>query len=82
LGTRQITRLLSVMADLHIKFGNDYEAARECLQRILDQYPNCAAADMARQRLGTLKLELRAKQTNQPVQLGTYEQDIGLQKKL
>ena len=82
LATRQITRLLSLMADLHIKFGNDYDAARQCLQRILDQYPNCAAAEMARQRLGTLKLEMRGKQTSQSVPLGTYEQDIGLKKKL
>ncbi len=81
IATRQITRLLSLMADIHIKFGSDYESARQCLQRIVDQYPNCAATDTARQRLGTLKLELRGKQTTQSVQLGSYEQDLGLKKK-
>ena len=80
-GVRHAGRVLNTMADIHIKFGRDLEAARQCLQRIIDQFPNSAPADTARQRLGTLKLELRGKQESQAVQLGTYEQDIGLKKK-
>ena len=81
-GVRHAGRVLNTMADIHIKFSSDYEAARKCLQRIIDQFPNSAPAETARQRLGTLKLELRGKQENLPVQLGSYEQDIGLKKKL
>src|SRR5437899_3774625 len=80
-GVRHAGRLLNTMADIHIKFGSDHEAARQCLQRIIDQFPNSAPAETARQRLGTLKLELRGKQQTTAVQLGTYEQDIGLKKK-
>ena len=69
------------MADIHIKFGRDLEGARQYLQRIIDQFPNSAPAETARQRLGTLKLELRGKEESRPVQLGSYEQDIGLKKK-
>jgi tetratricopeptide (TPR) repeat protein len=80
LPTRQIVRLISVMADVHIKFGNDYEGARQCLQRIIDNYPKAASAEAARQRLDHLKLELRGHKENQAVTMGTYDQDIGLKK--
>jgi len=80
--TRQIVRALSLMADIHIKFGDDYESARAALQRIIDSYPNVAAAEAARNRLSHLKLEMRAKQQSRSVSMGTYDQDIGLKKKL
>ena len=39
-----------------------------------------AAAETARRRLDTLKLEIRGRQKNSSVQMGTYEQNIGLKK--
>src|SRR5262249_42169508 len=78
---RNIVRMLSFMADIHIKYGNDYESARTALQRIIDSYPNAAAAETAKNRLNHLKLELRSKQQSHIVQMGTYEQDIGLKKR-
>jgi hypothetical protein len=69
------------MADVHMKYANDPEAARQCLQRIIDEYPNSAAAEGARQRIPVLNLELRSKKQNQTVQMGSYDQDIGLKRK-
>jgi len=35
---------------------------------------------MARNRIDLVKLELKAKRTNQPVKMGNYEQNIGLKR--
>ena len=50
------------------------------LQRIIDQYPDAATTFNTRRRLDTLKLEYRANEKNADVQLGTYEQNIGLKR--
>ena len=81
LPTKQVVRLLGVMADVHMKYASDPEAARHCLQRIIDEYPNSAAAEGARQRIPVLNLELRSKKQSQTVQMGSYDQDIGLKRK-
>jgi len=80
--TREICRLYSVMADVHMKVNGDVENARKALKELIDRFPNSAAAEMSRQRLGTLKLELRSRQQNGDVKMGTYEQDLGLKRKL
>jgi TolA-binding protein len=79
---KQIVRVLNLMADLQLKCSGDYEAARQTLQRIVDKYPNLGAAEAAQRRLAHLRLELRSKEKAHVVQLGTYEQDLGLKKKL
>jgi hypothetical protein len=48
------------------------------LQRIIDLYPKLAAADIARNRIAILKLEMKAKAPNEAVRMGSYEQNIGL----
>ena len=58
------------------------EGARQTLQRIIDRAPEMAAANLARNRLALLKLELKAQQKNEPVKMGTYEQNIGLKQTL
>ena len=75
---KEIARWLNLLADLQVKFGADYETIRQTLQRIVDRFPGLAPAELARQRIEHLKLELKGKEKGQAVKLGTYEQNIGL----
>jgi outer membrane protein assembly factor BamD (BamD/ComL family) len=75
---KQVAHWLNLLADLQVRHGVAYEIIAQTLSQIIERYPNQAAADMARNRLDLLKLELKAKETKQPVKLGTYEQNIGL----
>jgi tetratricopeptide (TPR) repeat protein len=77
---RQVVRWLNLMADLQVVEGADMEAVRATLERIIVMYPDIAAAETARRRIDILKLEARAKEKPRAVQLGEYEQDIGLKK--
>jgi tetratricopeptide (TPR) repeat protein len=77
---KNMVRWLNLLADLQIRDGADYEEVKQTLQRIVDIDPNLAAAETARKRIALLKLELKGKQQNQSVKLGTYEQNIGLKR--
>ena len=69
---------LNLLADLQIKHAGDVAGARQALQRIVDLFPQSAAAENAKNRMVHLQLELRAGKENQVVKLGSYEQNIGL----
>ena len=73
-----VVHWLNLLADLQIRSGADYQTVSQTLQRIIERFPNLAAAEMARNRLGLLKLELKANEKTEAVKLGTYEQKIGL----
>jgi tetratricopeptide (TPR) repeat protein len=73
-----VVHWLNLLADLQVRCGAVYETVKETLQRIIDRDPNLAAAEMARNRLARLKLEIKARQKSEAVKLGTYEQNIGL----
>ena len=75
---RLVVHWLNLLADLQIRSGANYETVRQTLQRIIDRHPNLAAAEMARNRLSLLRLELKANEKTEPVKLGSYEQNIGL----
>jgi len=75
---KQVVHWLNLLADLQIRHSAGYDAVSQTLNQIIERYPTQAAAGMARNRLDLLKLELKAKETKQPVKLGTYEQNIGL----
>jgi tetratricopeptide (TPR) repeat protein len=78
---RLVVRWLNLMADLQIRAGVSYEAIQQTLQRIIDLYPSAASAEIARNRMGLVKLEMKVKEKNQAVKMGTYEQNIGLKGK-
>jgi len=78
---KQVVHWLNLLADLQIKHANDQAAARQSLQRIIDQYSGLAAAENAQRRLDILKLELKGKEKSQAVTLGSYEQNIGLKRR-
>jgi hypothetical protein len=48
------------------------------LSQIIERYPNSAAADVARNRLDLLRLEMKVKDGARSVKIGDYEQNIGL----
>jgi tetratricopeptide (TPR) repeat protein len=73
-----VVRWLNLLADFQIRSGATYETVRETLERIIDLYPNLAAAEIARSRISLLRIELKAKEKPEAVKLGTYEQNIGL----
>ena len=56
----------------------DYDTIHATLQRVIDRFPELAAAQMAQQRIDLLRLELKGKEKSQVVKLGSYEKDIGL----
>jgi len=79
---RRVAHWLNLLADLQVRHGATFETVQQTLQRIVDRDPHAAAAEIARNRLALLKLELKAKEKSQAVKLGSYEQNIGLKRGL
>ena len=79
---RLVVHWLNVLADLQIRSGASHETVRDTLQRIIDRDPKAAAAEIARNRLALLKLEMKSKEQNQAFKLGSYEKNIGLKRGL
>jgi tetratricopeptide (TPR) repeat protein len=75
---KRVAHWLNLLADLQINGGVDYEIVRATLEKIVEQFPDMAVAEMARNRLGRLKFELKGKKATPNVKLGVYEQNIGL----
>jgi tetratricopeptide (TPR) repeat protein len=76
--TRQVVHWLNLMVDLMVTHKAPFERMQEPLQRLIEMFPDQPAAEKARRRLDTLRLEMRATEKGRVVQLGTYEQNIGL----
>ncbi len=79
---RLVVHWLNLLADLQIRSGASLEAVQQTLQRIVDRDPKAAPANIARNRLALLKLEMKPKGMSQGVKLGSYEQNIGLKRRL
>jgi TolA-binding protein len=77
---KNVAHCLNLLADAHMKFAGDYEAARAALERIIELYPKFAPAENARQRIAHLRLELKGRENKVAVKLGDYEQNIGLKR--
>ena len=77
---KRVAHWLNLLADLQVRHGADYDTVRETLEKLVEQFSGSAVAEMARSRLGRLKLELKGKQETPGVKLGVYEQSIGLKR--
>jgi outer membrane protein assembly factor BamD (BamD/ComL family) len=76
---QHIAHWLGLLATLHIRHGHDMVAAENALRRIMDRFPNSAAATRALSRLTTLEAELKAAATTTAAKaLGVYDKDLGL----
>ncbi|MEC9080339.1 MAG: hypothetical protein VYE44_01080 [Verrucomicrobiota bacterium] len=70
---------LNRIADIQVKNGESHETVRATLERVVALDPKAAPAVRAQQRISYLNIELRgAKRNSTKLQLGNYEQDIGL----
>jgi len=74
---KRVAHWLNLLADLQVRHGADYETVRGTLERIIERFPDLAAGEMARTRLGKLKLELKGHKETPGVKLGVYEQKSG-----
>jgi len=77
---KRVAHWLNLLADLQVRHGAGYETVRETLERIIERFPDLAAGELARTRLGKLKLELKGQKETPGVKLGVYEQNIGLKR--
>jgi tetratricopeptide (TPR) repeat protein len=77
---KRVVHWLNLLADLQLKHSASYETVRATLQRIVDLFPNSAAANTTASRIAHLKLEMKGKEKSQDVKLGSYEQDVGLKR--
>jgi TolA-binding protein len=76
---KSVAHWLNLLADLQVRSGADYDAARPTLERIIARFPGTAAAELARSRLAHLKLEIKGRKEETPgMKLGVYEQNLGL----
>jgi tetratricopeptide (TPR) repeat protein len=73
-----VVHWLNLLADLQLRHGAHMDTVRPTLERIIERYPNHAAAEIARHRLNLLRLEIKARENPLDVKMGTYEQNIGL----
>lgn len=68
-----VVRWLHRLADYQIQLAADLDAARRSLQRIVDRFPNSAAAEQAARRMAYLQTELRAKASGRVVKFRPAE---------
>lgn len=76
----EVVRWLNLLADFQVRLAGDVAAGRATLQRIIDRYPNSAAAESARRRMVYLPTELVARKPARVVQLGACQQNLGLKR--
>ena len=75
----QKTAWLNKIADIQVKSGESYKTVRATLERVIALDPKAAPAARAQQRISYLNIELRgANRKTTKLQLGSYEEDIGL----
>ena len=76
---KRVAHWLTVLANLQIRHGADYDTVRQTLEKIVKAFPDLPVAQSAQSRLNHLKLEFKGRQEQTPgKKLGVYEQNIGL----
>ncbi|HSY17894.1 MAG TPA: hypothetical protein VK815_06140 [Candidatus Acidoferrales bacterium] len=75
---KQIAGWLNMLANFEVEMGADIDTVRATLESIVNRFPDLPLADLTRRRLGRLSNEFKGKEKAPSVQLGVYEQNIGL----
>ncbi|MCS7090349.1 MAG: tetratricopeptide repeat protein [Verrucomicrobiota bacterium] len=78
----QVAHWLNLLADLQIRHGCDEPTVRATLEKIEALLPDSPQAEQARRRLNLLGLEFKRRKKPAVVQLGVYEQNLGLKGRL
>ena len=73
-----MARWLNLLADLQLKETGNIEQPFATLQRIIDLYPNSAAAETALHRQRYLNIELKGQQSREPIKVPPTDQRLGL----
>ncbi len=73
---------LHQLADFHLKYGRDREAAEQALQKIINRFPDSQFSQMAAQRIAHLPStdQLLENGDAREISLGHYEKHLGLKK--
>ncbi len=66
---RHVARWLNLLADLQVTCTEDTERAAATIGRIIERFPNQSFADLARQRLASLRLEVKRYEKGRVVRL-------------
>ncbi len=75
---KEKARWLHLLADLHVRVGQDRPAAELALRRVIELNPKGALAAQAASRIAYLDGEMMKNQKSQAVKLGSYENNLGL----
>jgi tetratricopeptide (TPR) repeat protein len=75
---KQIAGWLNLLANFQTELGADYETVRATLHQIIERFPDLPLADVTRRRLERLSHDFKSKEKTPGVQLGVYEQNVGL----
>lgn len=75
---KQVARWLNLLAEVQLRSGAEIERPHATLQRIIELYPNSAAAETALHRQRFLKIELKAHQKSEAIKLPATDQRLGL----
>lgn len=67
-----------LLVDIQIRKLQNIVAARMTLKRLIDEDPDSAMAARARSRMATLQREIESLKSKSTIQIGSYDQDIGL----
>lgn len=80
----QVAGALNTLADWQLKFGQDPDAARESLQKVVDLLPNTPQSQMAAQRMAHLRspLELLKQHERPRIALKTSDKNLGLNRQI
>ena len=68
---RRIAHWLNVLADLQVRCTGRTDLAAATIGRVIERFPNQSFADVARQRLATLALEVKRYEKSRVVKLGS-----------
>lgn len=78
---KNVVHCLHHIADIQVEKMQDPAGARRTLEKIIELFPQTAAAENALTRVTYLSLESKGQRAGGVVKLGTYEQNIGLNSK-
>jgi hypothetical protein len=75
---KQIAGWLNLLANFQIELGADVTTVRGTLEQIVERFTDLPLADFTRRRLARINSEFKGREKTPGVQLGVYEQNIGL----
>ena len=77
---RHRVRWYNELADIHLKIPEGVPAARQALERLISEFPDSAWSAQAEARIRHLAYDQKARLVPRTLQLGQYEQRLGLKR--